>query len=807
MTSFREGWTAMFARSLSDTRQRELLTKFDHDPRVVLTPQSWGSMVIQFNSNRFTRIASLSMSPVTWNPVTIQVQLSTSGWRYGHNFPTTWNVRVEENETPWAFILRVTDEFILKFRKPSSQGSVKVFTDQSEMFWVWKRPSSDSFVEHEGKYFLRETDARIRSVHHTSLTEREELFIPESEFNRDYVRLNGKHYHKNLLTSVYYNSWPFEEISRYVLPDQAEDRFEFVLVNDERRYIDVRISENNLDSTPVHGYTTRVEHLIPEAKLFLKGEQDLYARRPKEETPFLGFELEAVTRANESSARAIKKFLPDLVICKSDSSIGGHGFETVSIPATLDFWKESNLDKTLDTMRLPPYSMRSFENSSCGFHVHVSRSALSVLDLQKLERFVHNPNNKDFMVAVANRAGNTYQNYNPRLFNDRKNLAERSSSGGQTTFEGIDYFAEKDYLINESVRVGNPNGSLDSRISHFFNFISSWISYGSLSNILRLSSSASELQEKYRTYYTYCSWDAWHSEASRAWLYKRSITAWFNIVGSGLDDPETEKEKFYQFIKDTYTPLFEGRPFLHKLLHTILPEFFSEPPVDVNTTDTEQPSWKSGIRKSSAPFKRQLSFSAAQTISGPVGKAVSGRYDVLNTRNQNTVEFRLFKGTMNSTTVFRYLEFVDAIVRFAASTSATDEGLSYQAFVRWLISDPFNVARYEHLVAFVIEKGFVERAAIRRKKLPDVAPDDSNTEGLVALSLPELMKKERKPVGIIQIPTEVVEEAAQPRFGLPVQVEGYDPDFDGYIEPPEDDDDDYCDCDDCRRNRGEDVPY
>ena len=214
------------------------------------------------------------------------------------------------------------------------------------------------------------------------------------------------------------------------------------------------------------------------------------------------------------------------------------------------------------------------------------------------------------------------------------------------------------------------------------------------------------------------------------------------------------------------------------------------------------PIWKGGVVKSSAPFKRSLSSSAAQLVKGPVGKGVNARYDALNTTNKNTIEFRMFKGTMNGSSILRYLEFVDALVRFVANTTATDEGVSYQTFVKWLKGDSFNVIRYEHLVSFITEQGFLDRKEIRRKTLPKVVSQDKDVTGLTAAIAQGFVDAETdKPLGVFN--TTRGEGVEPPAVSQDEADEAYDV-LSGYVDEPVYPDEPPCDCPECCEMRGED---
>jgi hypothetical protein len=276
---------------------------------------------------------------------------------------------------------------------------------------------------------------------------------------------------------------------------------------------------------------------------------------------------------------------------------------------------------------------------------------------------------------------------------------------------------------------------------------------------------------------------------------------------TGTNDQEENTIQFFR------TAIEEGICVDRPIFSSFIKRFFPEWNLTVDETPVEEetptPSWKAGFLKSTAPYKRHLSRIAAQSIKGPVGKGVNQRYDALNTTNANTIEFRMFKGTMNGTSIMRYLEFVDAMVRFVAATNATNDGLHYKAFVRWLQGDSFNIARYEHLVSFITENGFLDRKEIRRQKLPVVLIADKDCEGLVACEAEGFKElKEVKPIGTFsfappepsEVPAMSEEEATEQYDIIP------EPDFEfADEESPVEDTGAVrgCNCSSCRRNRGE----
>lgn len=116
----------------------------------------------------------------------------------------------------------------------------------------------------------------------------------------------------------------------------------------------------------------------------------------------------------------IKTLGPDFVLAKHDGSIkdpDGNvvGFELVTAPADLTThrarWRaiESAENYTL---------LRSWDTTTCGFHVHVSREVLSALQIGRIQTFVNHPANKKFIEIVAGRSEQKYTKYYPKKLAD-----------------------------------------------------------------------------------------------------------------------------------------------------------------------------------------------------------------------------------------------------------------------------------------------------------------------------------------------------------------------------------------------------
>ena len=690
-----------------------------------------------------------------------------------------------------------------KLQTPTTPGCVKAFFQLDEVFWVNKRATSANLIAYDGKHYLKDVCFQFQRVHRT---EEDFDYVPERELITSNVTTYGDGYwYTDSLVPVYVNAVPFDTISHRCPQDEAERLYEQVVVSGEVRYINREKPGMSFFQTGVHSYQTRVESLLDNDKLFLMGSSDLYAKRDRAEVPFLGWELEACCNLSkvgrDKTARTFKEQLPFLVFCKNDGSISPEGFETVSVPATLDAWKETELAAALDVMRVAPYSMRSYEHSSTGFHVHVSRSALSVLDLQKLERFMHNPANRTMLTDIAGRGATSYQKYDDKLFSNRNRPIVEVSGDSRR--------GECDNLLWLSGGVSTALSRLNSYFPGargFYDWCNAYISF---------ADSGRRVQNHPDTIHF-----------ASIFLSGTGSYPTFDMVAHVLRDDRASHytESTKEAAKSIIIAVAQWGPSINQAIRYFFPDYDIPEITAVPDEPVEEvKKFKFGelVRKTRLPVGRKSSYAAALASPGPCGKGAQ-RYDVLNTKNPSTVEFRLFKGTMNPVSVFRYLEFVDAIVRFVPSTSAKDEGLHYPKFLEWLVGDSFNVARYEHLVSFLTEKGYIERKVIKRKELVKIVKGDGeNKEGLVV--------KRFKPENVVREPLYVLtvrEDAANApatatpeeinRIGIPFSalyprpssgslIPDYDeeePDYDveeetDYEEPEE------CDCDDCRRGRGE----
>lgn len=106
-----------------------------------------------------------------------------------------------------------------------------------------------------------------------------------------------------------------------------------------------------------------------------------------------GFELE-IESYNGNDLNDTAKYITDkldgLIYCKNDGSLN-NGFEIVSHPFTFDFLKNNLLKKNklnpIFDLRIQGF--RSYNTSTCGIHVHLSRKAFTDLHLYKFMKFFY----------------------------------------------------------------------------------------------------------------------------------------------------------------------------------------------------------------------------------------------------------------------------------------------------------------------------------------------------------------------------------------------------------------------------------
>jgi hypothetical protein len=157
-----------------------------------------------------------------------------------------------------------------------------------------------------------------------------------------------------------------------------------------------------MDSQYVHNYSYRPTMLFHE----LEDNSLVTSLYGKPGQLFMGVEIEIAKLSLYSSdfVESLNRKQKDFVYLKDDASIGADGAELVTMPATLEAFAEVFPFDELDDVR--NLGARSFAYSSCGFHIHVSRSAFSATHLWRFVKF--QLNNPALCQFIAQRETSSY---------------------------------------------------------------------------------------------------------------------------------------------------------------------------------------------------------------------------------------------------------------------------------------------------------------------------------------------------------------------------------------------------------------
>lgn len=156
---------------------------------------------------------------------------------------------------------------------------------------------------------------------------------------------------------------------------------------------------HNINTGGIYNYSRRVEEVIPVnltrgIRYFgIELEQEFPDARPSDWVHWASDTIDG---------------LKDVCIWKSDGSLTS-GAELVSIPQTLDQWRDtdSNPIRDLCNNREWRRNARSHKTTTCGLHVHVSRETIPEPVVSKLVFLLNEPEMLELTTLVARRAPNT----------------------------------------------------------------------------------------------------------------------------------------------------------------------------------------------------------------------------------------------------------------------------------------------------------------------------------------------------------------------------------------------------------------
>lgn len=135
------------------------------------------------------------------------------------------------------------------------------------------------------------------------------------------------------------------------------------------------------------------------------------------------------TNRFELAIAARKALGADFAVVKEDGSLTANGkysdgadgsmyagFEIVSAPADIDTHRKR---WTALKANMPGFSfLRAWDTDTCGFHVHVSRDALTTLQIGRILVFVNAPGNEAFVQRIAGRDSSKWCRYLAKTLSD-----------------------------------------------------------------------------------------------------------------------------------------------------------------------------------------------------------------------------------------------------------------------------------------------------------------------------------------------------------------------------------------------------
>ncbi len=198
-------------------------------------------------------------------------------------------------------------------------------------------------------------------------------------------------------------------------------------------------------------YTTRIDN-----------ERGQDFRRNRKGNVYYGIELEVEsTERNQEDGEdrnieLISKNIPDFMYAKRDSSLN-NGFEFVSHPTTWQ-WLMENKNKWNNILNLRNFGLRSFNTTTCGMHIHVSKREFTRMHLYKFMKFFYQ--NQSFIKKVSQRTKTTFNRWSS--FNhddDTLSLAKKARYKNQN----CNKYVGVNLLNNDTVEIRVFRGTMKPR--------------------------------------------------------------------------------------------------------------------------------------------------------------------------------------------------------------------------------------------------------------------------------------------------------------------------------------------------------
>lgn len=117
-----------------------------------------------------------------------------------------------------------------------------------------------------------------------------------------------------------------------------------------------------------------------------------------------------------------------------------------------------------------------------------------------------------------------------------------------------------------------------------------------------------------------------------------------------------------------------------------------------------QKQWEAIARRPECSWANFKKKRRGEKLSDRFGKKTGGRYQAVNFQNENTVEFRLFRGSLRYETLIATLEIVDALVQWASQVKAYDI-LRKDAFVLFVDYICKHEDKYTYAMDYLTARG------------------------------------------------------------------------------------------------------
>ena len=176
---------------------------------------------------------------------------------------------------------------------------------------------------------------------------------------------------------------------------------------------------------------TRIGHKVVDGFVFSTGKREAVA-----DAMLFGVEVETEFSKNKLLARKLDRYDmtaeiidalgPDFVRAKEDGTLTANGKYSDGDPnagmmfAGVEFVSAPS-DLATHRVRWPKLAestnydaLRAWDYDTCGFHVHVSRAALTPLQIDLMVYFINHPDNKKFIEVVAGRTEQRYTRFYPK---------------------------------------------------------------------------------------------------------------------------------------------------------------------------------------------------------------------------------------------------------------------------------------------------------------------------------------------------------------------------------------------------------